>query len=1225
MSNKISYVSNKLTTPEIKYGVSPNLITTTTGISSLSAIVVDGNLVVKKLSADEINANVKLLSGGVDLFDLVFQNITPGATGATGATGASGPPGASIIVKGSVLTTLDLPLTGNNTNDAYIIETTQDIWIWSESDEWFNGGQVKGPPGATGATGLQGATGSGATGATGATGLQGATGSGATGATGATGLQGATGSGAAGATGETGATGIGASGATGPQGATGPAGGPTGPQGPQGATGEPGPPGATGLGATGFQGASGFPGLQGATGIGASGATGFQGATGPAGGPTGPTGPPGATGDPGPPGATGEPGPQGTPGFGLPGPPGPPGPTGPEGPIGPQGATGAGATGATGPDGDKYAATSTTSLSITTGLKQLTADAELAYTAGQFVIVANTIDNLFQGPVNSYDKNTGSMSVSATTIIGSGTYSSWEINLLGAPGKQGEQGATGFTGSTGPQGITGSQGATGTGIAGPQGATGSGQIGATGVPGLQGATGIGGSAGTVGATGLTGPQGSTGPEGGPSGATGFTGATGLQGATGSGATGFTGATGPFGGPSGATGFTGATGATGPTGVAGPTGATGPSTALSATDTNTGTTYYPVFVAAAGSNQLPRVSTTKLTFNAVEGKLTVGNTAADGVVAYSSGFVSYINLGGFSNSAHGTSSIRYDRTSGNTIFSNGTRDSLTDRITVNSSGFIGINNTNPSYRIDVAVGNETGPQIRYANTLSTGSGALGGVTGAEFVSARGDSNQTFGSKIGLGFRRTDGTSIQSGVNLGGILFGGQHGTSTTYQAANILYPASIYGVSEGAFTGGTAMATGIVFRTGPTGQDIRTVNSLHGTERMRISSSGNVGIGTTNPGVKFVVQDDKTGADANFNTLLGSGNYTFGFNPRSTAGAWSSLAQTNDHTIIYSNGAVNTGALTIGQWSSSLRGLRIDSSGNVGIGVTNPTELLELGAGNLGFANTHTIRAKNSAGTFETVFLPRWSDNGTYLNFGAGGFFLRTNSLVSVMYAGSSGNVGIGTNAPVVSLQSSDNTDTSDRRIRAGTSTRFIEIIRNGSSDNWVRSTGNTDFILDQQSSGNLILRTNATERMRITNTGNVGIGQTAPAAKLHVEGAIVATDNITAYFSDERLKTVSGTISNALEKVNSLEGIYFKENNKAKELGFKNDKLQIGVKAQSVENVLPEAVTLAPFDIKLNEFGEQVSKSGENYLTVRYEKIVPLLIEAVKELSQIVQTSLNKQ
>ena len=50
--------------------------------------------------------------------------------------------------------------------------------------------------------------------------------------------------------------------------------------------------------------------------------------------------------------------------------------------------------------------------------------------------------------------------------------------------------------------------------------------------------------------------------------------------------------------------------------------------------------------------------------------------------------------------------------------------------------------------------------------------------------------------------------------------------------------------------------------------------------------------------------------------------------------------------------------------------------------------------------------------------------------------------------------------------------------------------------------------------------------------------------------------------------------------------------------------------------MLPEAVRPAPFDID----GDGNSKSGENYLTVQYEKLTALLIEAVKELKSEVDT-----
>jgi hypothetical protein len=119
------------------------------------------------------------------------------------------------------------------------------------------------------------------------------------------------------------------------------------------------------------------------------------------------------------------------------------------------------------------------------------------------------------------------------------------------------------------------------------------------------------------------------------------------------------------------------------------------------------------------------------------------------------------------------------------------------------------------------------------------------------------------------------------------------------------------------------------------------------------------------------------------------------------------------------------------------------------------------------------------------------------------------------------------------------------------------------------------------------------------------------AAGVDVIGAITATGDITAYSSDKRLKTNIEIINDPLSKINKLSGFtYDWARDKCIIAGFDaNDEKQIGVFAQDVQSVIPEAVKLAPFDRDDN--GN--SKSGDNYLTVQYEKIVPLLIESIKE------------
>jgi hypothetical protein len=106
--------------------------------------------------------------------------------------------------------------------------------------------------------------------------------------------------------------------------------------------------------------------------------------------------------------------------------------------------------------------------------------------------------------------------------------------------------------------------------------------------------------------------------------------------------------------------------------------------------------------------------------------------------------------------------------------------------------------------------------------------------------------------------------------------------------------------------------------------------------------------------------------------------------------------------------------------------------------------------------------------------------------------------------------------------------------------------------------------------------------------------------------------------SDVRLKTNIAPISNALSKVKNINGVTFNMNDLAVSFGQTDTSKQVGVLAHEIEAVLPEAVGIAPFD-REHEGDEIVSKSGENYKTVQYEKIVPLLIEAIKELSAKVE------
>jgi hypothetical protein len=107
-------------------------------------------------------------------------------------------------------------------------------------------------------------------------------------------------------------------------------------------------------------------------------------------------------------------------------------------------------------------------------------------------------------------------------------------------------------------------------------------------------------------------------------------------------------------------------------------------------------------------------------------------------------------------------------------------------------------------------------------------------------------------------------------------------------------------------------------------------------------------------------------------------------------------------------------------------------------------------------------------------------------------------------------------------------------------------------------------------------------------------------SSLRVYGAITAGGDVYGLLSDDRVKENQRNIDNAIEKLESLNGFTYNFNETGEKLGFDPNQRHSGVSAQDVQNVLPESVAPAPAD--------------NNYLTVKYDKLIPLLIESIKDL-----------
>lgn len=200
-----------------------------------------------------------------------------------------------------------------------------------------------------------------------------------------------------------------------------------------------------------------------------------------------------------------------------------------------------------------------------------------------------------------------------------------------------------------------------------------------------------------------------------------------------------------------------------------------------------------------------------------------------------------------------------------------------------------------------------------------------------------------------------------------------------------------------------------------------------------------------------------------------------------------------------------------------------------------------------------------------------------------------------------GNVGIGTSAPGSLLT----VGRADGTIPAEIVLNPAATINEGGQISIRRSlTGSTlDWTIDQYgttaSDARLRIFSGGTETngIMIRENGFVGLGTGSPTVRLQVSGDIIA--NSIAGSSDLRFKTNVRSITSPLEKVKSLRGVYFNwDQNSFPDKNF-SDNTELGFIAQEVEKVLPEVVSK--------------DKTPEGYRSVKYDKVVALLVEAIKE------------
>jgi hypothetical protein len=549
---------------------------------------------------------------------------------------------------------------------------------------------------------------------------------------------------------------------------------------------------------------------------------------------------------------------------------------------------------------------------------------------------------------------------------------------------------------------------------------------------------------------------------------------------------------------------------------------------------------------------------------------------------------------------GNSSVSGYSTVGNTIiYSVGNNLAIVDSaLFTPSTGFGPLNNIRIGYAAgqDTAatifsnmIGSSTGVSAQsasYSNFIGFGAGSFAiFASGSNFIgqgaggfAASASNSNLFGYNAGRGGIDSTigpnniviGTNIslpynyRNGINIGGILFGsGSYGTlsgnvfsgSVGNGRIGINQPTPSFNLDvsgSGRFTNGLSLTgslstTGSVALRGLTTESKSFLVTIDNTtgQLFYTSSAGFISGAISPGGSNTQIQYNNVG------TFAGTDRLTFDGTTLRATGSFS-----GSFTGIYNN-LVSLGNTTAGTFQmlyASGSGTTATISGSTGVVITP----------NLGRITSNILQV-DGTGTTAT-------------GSGVGQIYLNGGTSNLIEY----NNVGVG--APTTGSRSPGTKIALWPALSTSASTDYAIGIEGNSMWHSVPFNNSTYFHLFY--GGNKL----------VTSISGTGV--------------ISTTGNVIAFASDKRLKTNIKPIENPLDKVKSLNGFTYNWNDKAKSLAnYDTEESLVGVFAQEIQEVLPEAVKLAPFDNDMT--GNSIS--GENYLTVQYEKIVPLLIEAIKD------------